>query len=286
MRLLVFDSGVGGVGIVQQLRQEMPQAGSTYLMDNAGFPYGARTDADGRARGLGVGAAGLARVRPDVVVIACNTASTLALAALRARHPVPFVGCVPPVKAAAALSRTRTIGVLGTPATVRGPYLRALAEQHAPDCRVLIQGAANLAALAEARFAGQPVAAQAVCAEVAPLLAHTGGAELDAVALGCTHYAWLLPELRDCLPARVAWLDPAGPVARQTSRVAAGCGADSQASDADGLVLATRKTGLLGQGWAAAALTMLSVMRPAADREAYSQSTQKVRLGAPPAPLE
>ena len=255
MRLLVFDSGVGGVGIARELRQEMPGAGITYLMDNAGFPYGGRTDADVLARVLEVVAAGIAGVRPDVVVIACNTASTLALAALRARHAVPFVGCVPPVKAAAAVSRTRTIGMLGTPATVRGPYLRALAEQHAPDCRVLIHGAARLASLAEARFAGEPVAAEAVCAEVAPLLAQAGSAELDAVALGCTHYAWLLAELRDCVPAHVAWLDPAGPVARQTSRVAERVSASAELGRLDGLVLMTRDVRLLGQGWEAAEMT-------------------------------
>ena len=268
MRLLVFDSGVGGIGIVRELRQEMPQAGITYVMDNAGFPYGGRTDADVLARVLDVVAAGIAHVRPDVVVVACNTASTLALAALRARHAVPFVGCVPPVKAAAAVSRTRTIGVLGTPATVRGPYLRALAEQHAPDCRVLIHGAANLAALAEARFGGQHVDKAAVRAEVAPLLAQAGSAELDAVALGCTHYAWLLPELQGCLPAPVAWLDPAGAVARQTSRVAARHGADGAPGGLDGSVLATRETGLLGRGWAAAQLTTVSVMRPETSGEA------------------
>ena len=255
MRLLVFDSGVGGVGIVRELRQELPDAGITYVMDNAGFPYGGRTNADVLARVLGVVAAAVAHVRPDVVVIACNTASTLALAALRARHAVPFVGCVPPVKAAAAVSRTRIIGVLGTPATVRGPYLRALAEQHAPDCRVLIHGAARLATLAEARFAGEPVAAEAVRAEIAPLLAQMGSAELDAVALGCTHYAWLLPELRDCLPAHVAWLDPAGPVARQTSRVMERVSATARVGLFEGLVLMTRQIGLLGQGWGAAEMT-------------------------------
>ncbi len=248
MRVLVFDSGVGGVGIAREIRAALPQAGLTYLMDDAGFPYGGQADAAVLARVLAVVDAGVARVQPDLVVIACNTASTLALAALRGRHGVPFVGCVPPVKSAAAVSRSGVIGVLATPATVRGPYLRDLAARVAPGCQVVVHGAAGLAGLAEAAFAGRAVALASVRAELTGL---AGVAGLDAVALGCTHYAWLLAELGACLPA-VTWLDPAPAVARQTARVAAGLSGGHAADD--GLVLVTGQGGLVGYGWAAAGL--------------------------------
>ncbi len=248
MRVLVFDSGVGGVGVAREIRRRLPQAALAYLMDDAGFPYGGRADADLLARVSCVVAAGVERLRPDMVVIACNTASTVALAGLRAAHSLPFVGCVPPVKSAAACSRTKVIGVLATPATVRGAYLRDLSARVAPDCRVLVHGAAGLAALAERQFAGEAVKRDDVRAEMIGLLAQADAAEIDAVALGCTHYALLLPELRACLPAHVAWFDPAPPVACQAARLAAGLDRVGEA-DCDALVLHTGVACRLGPAW-------------------------------------
>ncbi len=250
MRVLVFDSGIGGLGVAREIRRLLPDAALAYLMDDAGFPYGGRTDTDLVARVSAVVAVGVARLRPDLVVVACNTASTLALDALRAAHDLPFVGCVPPVKAAAAGSASRVIGVLATPATVRGPYLRALCARVAPDCRVLTHGAAGLAALAEARFAGGAVDLDCVRGELSGLLGQADAAAMDAVALGCTHYALLLPELALCLPG-MAWHDPAAAVARQAFVVAGGLG-DGAAAAWDGVVLHTGAGFRLGAGWVAA----------------------------------
>ncbi len=250
MRVLVFDSGIGGLGVAAAVRRTLPGVALSYLMDDAGFPYGGRSDADLVARVLAVVGAGLAALQPDLVVIACNTASTVALAALRAAYAVPFVGCVPPLKSAAAASRSRVVGVLATPATVRGPYLQALAARVAPDCRVVVQGAAGLAALAEARFAGHAVAMDAVRAELGSL---RDAPLLDAVALGCTHYALLLPELHACLP-HVQWHDPALPVAAQVARVAATLAGTPAGQD--GVVMRTGAGATLeGAGWAACGLT-------------------------------
>jgi glutamate racemase len=220
MRICIFDSGVGGIGVAQELSRLMPEATLGYLMDNEGFPYGAKTEPQILSRVLSVIHAGIEAFRPDIVVVACNTATTTALAALRERFKLPFVGCVPPIRWAAQITTTRTIAVLATQATTRGPYLRDLAATHAPECRVLVHGAPNLARLAEDRFAGRPIDPDAIAADLAGLLRQPGAAAIDAIALGCTHYAWLLPELRAALPPHINWLDPAPPVARQTLRVA------------------------------------------------------------------
>jgi glutamate racemase len=254
MHGLVFDSGVGGVGVAQAIRRLMPQARLTYLMDDAGFPYGNRAQADLAARLVRVLGAALARgERPDLVVVACNTASTAALDSLRASFDLPFIGCVPPVRWAARVSRSRRIGVLATPATAKGAYLRDLAARFAADCRIVIHGAAGLASLAERRFAGHRVTEAEIADEVSGFIEEAVEAEIDAVALGCTHYAWLLPELRAGLDAQVAWLDPAEPVARQALRVAAGLTAATAPQRADTILATLTPPILTGAcGWTSA----------------------------------
>jgi glutamate racemase len=152
------------------------------------------------------------------VVVACNTASTIALSALRAAYDVPFIGCVPPIKPAAAASRSRHIGVLATAATVRRSYLKELISAFAPDCAVHSLGTPSLAELAEQKFRGETVD---VAGAIAPLFAQDGAAGIDAIALGCTHYTFLLPEFEALYP-EIAWFDPALPVARQTFAVTQG----------------------------------------------------------------
>ncbi len=250
MHVLVFDSGIGGVSVATCLRETMPGAALTYLMDDAGFPYGDREEADLNMRIPGVIGAGIEACRPQMVVVACNTASITALYTLRARYDLPFIGCVPPVKSAASASATRTIGVLATPATARGAYLRALVAAHAADCRVLIHGAPGLAQFAERCFAGEDVPPSSVRQEIAGLLAQPGSADIDAIALGCTHYGLLLPELRACFPDHVSWHDPALPVARQAARVAETLPATIRPDSADGLLLTTGRHALdPGHGW-------------------------------------
>lgn len=197
----------------------MPGVAMSYVADNGFYPYGEKPDDLLIARILDVVGAAIAQVKPQAVVIACNTASTIALAALRAAFEVPFVGCVPPVKPAAAASVSRQIGLLATAATVRRPYLQELVEQFAGGCVVHSLGTAVLADLAEAKFRGRAVDMAALAAAVAPMF--EAGPQIDAVALGCTHYTFLLDELRALYPD-VAWFDPAGAVARQTARLVGG----------------------------------------------------------------
>jgi glutamate racemase len=216
MAILVFDSGIGGLGVVAALNDLAPGLPLLYLADNAFFPYGEKSDEVLLPHLLGVIGEAIRRDAPEAVVLACNTASTIALPALRAAFSLPFIGCVPPIKPAAAASHTRTIGILATAATVRRPYLNGLIEQYAPDCAVLSLGTPNLAALAEDKFRGAEVEVEPV---IAPLFIQPGGERIDAIALGCTHYTFLLPEFLRLRPD-ISWHDPAPAVARQTMKIA------------------------------------------------------------------
>ncbi len=222
MSLLVFDSGVGGLGVVEEIRRAAPGLGMDYVMDDGFYPYGEKPDDVLIERILQVVGAGVKACRPDVVVVACNTASTIALGALRAVLDVPVVGCVPPVKPAAAASVTRHIGLLATAATIRRPFLQDLVARFGGGCEVHALGTAVLADLAEGKFRGRAVDMGVLGEAVAPMFGQ--GPEIDAVALGCTHYTFLREELA-ALRGDVAWFDPAGAVARQAVKVAGAVGA-------------------------------------------------------------
>jgi glutamate racemase len=216
--LLVFDSGIGGLGVVEQIRRLQPGATLTYLADNGFYPYGEKPDVLLIDRILAIIGTAIETTKPDAVVIACNTASTIALARLRETFPLPFIGCVPPIKPAAAASTTRQIGLLATPATIRRPYLQNLIDRFADGCSVHSLGTPLLADLAEQKFRGAPVPLATLQAAIAPLFAQSGG--IDSIALGCTHYTFLLPEFLALHPG-LAWFDPALPVARQVQKITA-----------------------------------------------------------------
>lgn len=190
-----------------------------YLADNQVFPYGELPDDILLHRLRAVIGTAIELLRPDAVVVACNTASTIGLSALRSWFDLPFVGCVPPIKWAGEISRTRVVGLLATAATVRRPYLRALRERFAPDCTLLAHGARGLADLAEAAFRGHVPDGPALRREVAALFEQDGGERIDAVGIGCTHYSFLMDALVRASPRPVRWLDPAGAVARQALAV-------------------------------------------------------------------
>lgn len=218
-RLLAFDSGIGGLSVVRELRALLPGIPIDYLADNAVFPYGELPDAVLIERVCMLVGAALSRLRPDAVIVACNTASTVALAELRARFDVPFIGCVPPIKWAAEVSRSRTIGLLATSATVRRPYLRDLQSRFAPDCTLLAHGARGLADIAEAAFRHRTVDRAAIARELDQLFGQDGGDRIDVVGIGCTHYSFLLDILRELSPPGITWLNPAGAVARRAQFV-------------------------------------------------------------------
>jgi glutamate racemase len=218
-RILLFDSGMGGLTVARAVRAELPAAKLIYAADNAAFPYGGWDEQVLVNRIVGVVGALIARVKPDIVVIACNTASTLALAALRQKHQIPFVGTVPAIKPAAAQTKSGMIGVLATPATAQREYTRALIDTYAYHCRVFLHGAKRLAEIAEAKLRGQPLDPQEVKAEIAPVFRKRDGKLTDVVVLGCTHYPLLLDELTSAAPWPVTFIDPAPAIARRAGEV-------------------------------------------------------------------
>ncbi len=218
--ILVFDSGVGGLSVFREIAKARPDAHFVYAADDAGFPYGALSDAVLVARVDAVLDALIAQVAPSLVVIACNTASTMALPGLRARHPeLPFVGTVPAVKPACAESRTGRISILATPATVRRDYTAALIREFAGACDVNLVPSTRLASLVEAFIAGAPVADEDIRAEIEPCFLDAEGRRTDTVVLACTHYPLLLERLRELAPWPVAWVDPAPAIARRVTHL-------------------------------------------------------------------
>ena len=213
--ILVFDSGLGGLTVFSEIVRARPDARFIYAADDAGFPYGRLSEAALVARVEAVVARLIALHAPDLVVVACNTASTVVLHALRQRFVVPFVGTVPAIKPAAALSRSKRISVLATPGTVAREYTRDLVATYAAGCRVTLVGAPRLAGLAEAELSGSPAADGDIAAEIAPCFVADEGGRTDVVALGCTHYPLLLPRLRTLAPWAVTWLDSAPAIARR-----------------------------------------------------------------------
>lgn len=193
--ILMFDSGVGGLSVLGPVRGLMPGVRVVYAADNAGFPYGTKSEAEIAGRVPALLGRLVERYRPRLVVIACNTASTIALGPVRAALDVPVVGTVPAIKPAAEASRSRVIGVLGTRATVRQGYVDRLAAEFAGDCLVLRHGSARLVELAEAKLRGDVVSVGEVAGELAGLTGQAGGERLDRVVLACTHFPLLREEL-------------------------------------------------------------------------------------------
>jgi glutamate racemase len=213
--ILVFDSGLGGLTVFREVAKARPDARLVYAADDAYFPYARHGEAALVARVLAVIGDLIATHRPDLVVIACNTASTLVLPQLRARFAVPFIGTVPAIKPACAASVSKLVSVLGTEATVKREYTRALIRDFAGGCAVTLVGSPRLAELAEAELKGEAVADADISAEIAPCFVESGGGHTDTIVLACTHYPLLLDRLRRLAPWPVNFVDPAPAIARR-----------------------------------------------------------------------
>ena len=212
--LLFFDSGVGGLSVLGPTRALLPNAPIVYAADNAGFPYGQKSDAELAARVPALLGRLVERFHPRLAVIACNTASTIALDHVRAALDIPVVGTVPAIKPAAELSKTRVIGVLGTEATVRQPYVDDLARDFAADCTIIRHGSPDLVDLAEAKLAGNEVSVEAVRRAALPMFDARDGGRIDVGVLACTHFPLLRDELQQAFPG-VDWVDGGPGIARR-----------------------------------------------------------------------
>ncbi len=219
--LLLFDSGVGGLSVLGPVMAALPDAPIVYAADSAGFPYGTRGEAEIGARVPALLGRLVERYRPRLVVIACNTASTIALAGVRAALDVPVVGTVPAIKPAALASRSRVIGVLGTDATVRQRYVDNLSAEFAGDCTVLRHGSGRLVALAEAKLRDEPLPMEDFRRALDGLLLQPDGDRMDMVVLACTHFPLVVDELSRAAPG-LRFIDGGDGIARRVRHLTEG----------------------------------------------------------------
>ena len=213
--ILVFDSGVGGLTVFREIARARPDARLVYAADDALFPYGKVPEDKLITRVVALMGQLIEAHSPDLVVIACNTASVQVLPALRERFALPFVGTVPAIKPACAASQSKLVSVLGTEATVAREYTHALIRNFGEGCDLTLVGSGRLATLAEAALAGEAVDEAAIRAEIEPCFVADGAQRTDTIVLACTHYPLLLDRFEHLAPWPVRWIDPAPAIARR-----------------------------------------------------------------------
>lgn len=210
----VFDSGVGGISIWMQLHQMMPQENTIYLADSKNAPYGEKSRDAIIALSLKNTEYLLSR-GSKLIVVACNTATTNAIKTLRERFEVPFIGIEPAIKPAALNSHSKTVGVLATKGTLGSQLFHSTAKVHAAGIRIIEQEGSGLVELIEAGKEGSPQMRSLLAGYLEPMLK----AKIDHLVLGCTHYPFLIPILRELLPSDVKIIDSGQAVARQTMNI-------------------------------------------------------------------
>lgn len=218
-RILVFDSGVGGLSITREIQFRLPGLSIVYASDNAAFPYGNKPEEDLTRRVATVIHELLKRYPVDIAVIACNTASTLTLPYLRTHFTTPFVGVVPAIKPAAETSSSKVIGLLATPATVARPYTHDLINTHAKDCTVISLGSSELVQLAEQKLRGLTITDKQITPVTQALLDADGSRRMDKLVLACTHFPLLRDELSRNLPERITLVDSGEAIARRVTHL-------------------------------------------------------------------
>jgi glutamate racemase len=234
--ILVFDSGLGGLSVLRETVAARPDAHYVYVADDAFFPYGHHSEEQLIARIVPLVGELITAHAPDLIVIACNTASTLVMSHLRAAYTLPFVGTVPAIKPACAQSTTKRVSVLGTKGTVQREYTRALIRDFAKGCEVTLVGSPELAGLAERALNGEAVDDSDIAREIAACFvgdANDTGARTDTIVLACTHYPLLLDRLRRLAPWPVDWIDPAPAIARRVSDLLGPAGRDADQAGAE-----------------------------------------------------
>ncbi len=217
--ILVFDSGVGGLTILDEIRQALPDACLSYAMDTANFPYGTKSESWLKKDVPLLLQSTIQESAADIVVVACNSASTVALPEIRQALDVPVVGTVPAVKPAAAGSQSNVIGLLATPGTVARQYTKDLIEEFAAHCKLLLHGSAELVDLAERKARGEAFELKEVALAIAPLFAQDVGEDIDTVVLACTHFPLLMDELERVAPRPLSWIDSGKAIAAHVATI-------------------------------------------------------------------
>ncbi|MFM5931808.1 MAG: glutamate racemase [Novosphingobium sp.] len=213
--ILLFDSGVGGLSVLAEVRKELPDAPIIYVADLAGLPYGEKSEAEIAARVCGLLGRLSERLAPRLICIACNTASTIALGMVRDVLEVPVVGTVPAIKPAALATRTGVIGLLGTKATIRQPYVDRLQSEFASDKILLRHGAPELVGAAEAVLRGETVDAAVFERAADGIRQQENGDRVDTVVLACTHFPLVSAQLAQAFGSGVTFVDGAAGIARR-----------------------------------------------------------------------
>jgi len=216
-KVLVFDSGVGGLTVFHALLDQIPSLEVIFVSDNAGFPYGTRTEYSLIGRVHSVLEQLISKFSPDLVVVACNSASTVALPSLRKIYDLPFVGVVPAIKPAAELTESGHIALLATPATVSRDYTRKLIDDFAADKNVVLLGSTELVEIAEDKVRGISPDPERLLAILKPLLQNPDAEKLDTAVLACTHFPLLIEELKVAMPQIKHWVESGDAIARRVS---------------------------------------------------------------------
>lgn len=259
--ILVFDSGVGGLTVLDPIQKARPDANYIYVADNAVFPYGELPETILLTRVRDVFDEMIPRFNPDLVVIACHTASTLVLPLLRERFSIPFVGTVPAIKPAAEQSQTKLISVLATQGTVKRDYTASLIRDFADDCEVILVSARLLASYAENILQGKKVEDELILNEIMPAFVKKGERKTDHIVLACTHYPLLTQTLQRLAPWPVKWIDPAPAIARRVVQLLGAANGEPRYS-ANGIAILTNEA-----AWTAElekAFTAYGLNRPSA----------------------
>jgi glutamate racemase len=220
--ILLFDSGVGGLTVLAELRKLLPQAPVIYAADTAGLPYGEKTEAEIAARVAGLLGRLSERYSPRLITIACNTASTIALGMVRDVLHVPIVGTVPAIKPAASMTRTGVIGLLGTAATIRQGYVDRLESEFGNGHRLIRHAAPDLVQAAEAVLRGETPDAALFAEAAAGLRGQPGGESIDTVVLACTHFPLVEAQLRAALGGDVRFVHGAEGIGRRIASLTQG----------------------------------------------------------------
>lgn len=206
----MIDSGAGGLSVLREIHAQLPDQAITYIGDNAWCPYGNKSYDEIRTRTFALTDFLIAR-GAEIIVVACNSATIVAIESLRAHYPLPFIGMEPGVKPAAALTKTGTIGVLATEASLAGEKFHHLVARHARDLRVITRPCPKFVELVEAGILDGPEVDDAIDDYTSEMIA----AHADVIILGCSHYPFLRPALENRLPDQVRFVDTGAAIARR-----------------------------------------------------------------------